>query len=177
MASQRVFQLGLRRAAAPVLKFQPAGRVVQRRLAATESVSSSQGQEILAKQRLSRPVSPHLSIYRPQITWYASAFNRVTGITLSGSLYLFGIAYLIAPYTGWHLETQSMVAAVAAWPATIKIAVKSFFAFPFFFHSLNGLRHLSWDLGIGFKNPQVIKTGWTAVGLSVAMSLYYIFAG
>ena len=140
MASQRIFQLGLRRAAAPSLRVQPAGRMVQRRyvratlssstdsylgdplltrrfrLAATESISSSQSQEALAKQRLQRPVSPHLGIYRPQITWIASSLNRVTGITLSGSLYLFGFAYLAAPTLGWHLETQSMVAAVAAWP-------------------------------------------------------------
>lgn len=146
-----------------------------RRLAATESASQSQAQEILAKQRLNRPVSPHLSIYKPQITWYASSLNRITGVTLSGALYLFGIAYLAAPTLGWHLETQSMVAAVAAWPLAVKLGLKSFFAFPFFFHSYNGLRHLSWDLGLGLKNTQVIRTGWTVVGLTVATSLYYVF--
>lgn len=206
MASQRIFQLGLRRAAAPGLRVQPAGRMVQRRyviatprargssawppshtkshiltetcrLAATEHVPESQAAEILAKQRVNRPVSPHLAIYRPQMPWIASGLNRLTGVTLSGSLYLFGIAYLIAPYTGWHLETQSMVAAVAAWPVALKAGLKAFFAFPFFFHSLNGFRHLAWDLGYGFKNQQVIRTGWTMVGLTVAMSLYYTFLG
>jgi succinate dehydrogenase (ubiquinone) cytochrome b560 subunit len=151
--------------------------IKQYRLAATEHASQSEAANILAKQRLSRPVSPHLSIYQPQITWYASGLNRLTAVILSGSLYLFGFAYLAAPYTGWHLETQSMVAAVAAWPAFVKIGLKSFFAFPFFFHSFNGLRHLAWDLGIGFKNTQVIRTGWTAVGVTVVASLYYIFAG
>lgn len=147
------------------------------RLAATGTTSQSQGAEILAKQRLQRPVSPHLSIYRPQITWYGSALNRVTGITLSGSLYLFGIAYLAAPTLGWHLETQSMVAAVAAWPALVKVGLKAFFAFPFFFHSLNGLRHLAWDVGVGFKNQAVIRSGWTVVALTVAGSLYYTIIG
>lgn len=70
-----------------------------------------------------------------------------------------------------------MVAAVAAWPAAVKIGLKSFFAFPFFFHSINGLRHLAWDVGVGFTNQQVIRTGWGAIGLTVAMSLYYVFAG
>merc|ERR1712137_886875 len=177
MASQRVFQLGLRRAAAPSLRVQPAGRMVQRRLAATEHASQSEAAEILAKQRVNRPVSPHLAIYKPQITWIASSLNRITGITLSGSLYLFGIAYLIAPYTGWHMETQSMVAAVAAWPMAVKAGLKAFFAFPFFFHSFNGVRHLAWDMGVGMKNQQVIRTGWTAVGLTVAFSLYYTFLG
>ncbi|EMD67289.1 hypothetical protein GGP41_007204 [Bipolaris sorokiniana] len=175
MASQRIFQLGLRRAAAPGLRVQPAGRMVQRRLAATEHASQSQAAEILAKQRVNRPVSPHLAIYRPQITWIASGLNRITGLTLSGSLYLFGIAYLIAPYTGWHLETQSMVAAVAAWPAVVKAGVKTFFALPFFFHCLNGVRHLAWDMGVGFKNQQVIRTGWGVVGLTAVSTLYYAF--
>ncbi|KAF2125396.1 mitochondrial succinate dehydrogenase cytochrome b560 subunit C [Dothidotthia symphoricarpi CBS 119687] len=177
MASQRVFQLGLRRAAAPGFRIQPAGRIVQRRFAATQSASHSQAQEILAKQRINRPVSPHLLIYKPQITWYLSVLNRITGLTLSGALYVFGIAYLAAPALGWHLETQSMVAAVAAWPLAVKLGLKSFFALPFFFHSYNGLRHLSWDVGMGFKNAQVIKTGWTVVGLTVATSLYYVFLG
>jgi succinate dehydrogenase (ubiquinone) cytochrome b560 subunit len=53
--------------------------------------------EILAKQRLNRPVAPHLSIYKPQITWYGSALNRVTGVALSGAFYAFGALYLIAP--------------------------------------------------------------------------------
>ncbi|KAF1832176.1 mitochondrial succinate dehydrogenase cytochrome b560 subunit C [Decorospora gaudefroyi] len=177
MASQRIFQLGLRRVAAPSLKMQPAGRMAQRRLAATKHASQSEAAEILAKQRIYRPVSPHLAIYRPQITWYGSVLGRITGLTLSGSLYLFGIAYLIAPYTGWHMETQSMVAAVAAWPAAVKMGVKAFFAFPFFYHCLNGLRHLSWDMGFGFKNQQVIRSGWGVVALSVLGGLYYTFIG
>jgi succinate dehydrogenase (ubiquinone) cytochrome b560 subunit len=190
----RLFQLGLRRAAAPGLRIQPAGRsLVQRRYDSIDSTdlyqpinannmyrlatSHAENAEILVKQRINRPVSPHLSIYKPQITWYASSLNRVTGIILSGSLYLFGFAYLAAPYTGWHMETQSMVAAVAAWPLAAKVALKGFFAFPFFFHSYNGLRHLSWDLGIGFTNIQVIRTGWGAVALTVVSALYYTFAG
>lgn len=147
------------------------------RLVATEHVSTNAEQDILAKQRINRPVSPHLSIYRPQITWYASSLNRITGIMLSGGLYLFGIAYLAAPTLGWHLETPSMVAAVAAWPVYAKLSVKALAAFPFFFHSLNGLRHLSWDLGYGFKNITVIRTGWGVVGLTVVSALYYTIAG
>ncbi|KAF2851857.1 succinate dehydrogenase cytochrome-like protein b560 subunit [Plenodomus tracheiphilus IPT5] len=172
MASQRIFQLGLRRAAAPGMSVRS---VAQRRLAATHSTSHNEAASLLAKQRTLRPVSPHLSIYKPQITWYGSALNRVTAITLSGSLYLFGFAYLAAPYTGWHLETASMVAAVAAWPLAVKMGVKAFFAFPFFYHVLNGFRHLLWDVGVGFKNTTVARTGWGVVGATVVGALYYTF--
>ncbi|KAH9882314.1 hypothetical protein J1614_000550 [Plenodomus biglobosus] len=174
MASQRILQLGLRRAAAPGISVRS---VAQRRLAATHNTSHSDAASILAKQRTLRPVSPHLSIYKPQITWYGSALNRVTAIALSGSLYVFGFAYLAAPYTGWHLETASMVAAVAAWPMAVKVGLKAFFAFPFFYHSLNGLRHLAWDVGVGFKNTTVARTGWGVVGLTLVTGLYYTFLG
>jgi succinate dehydrogenase (ubiquinone) cytochrome b560 subunit len=103
--------------------------------------------------------------------------HRLTGILLSVPLYLFGFAYLAAPTLGWHLETQSMVAAVASWPLIAKITAKAYFAFPFFFHAINGVRHLSWDFGVGFKNKTVIQTGFTTVGLAAALGLYYTFLG
>ncbi|KAF2705756.1 succinate dehydrogenase subunit C [Pleomassaria siparia CBS 279.74] len=174
MASQRIFQLGLQRAAAPSFAtLRPAGRMVQRRFAATQKVTDTEAHAILAKQRIQRPVSPHLAIYKPQITWIPSMFNRITGVMLSGGLYLFGFAYLAAPTFGWHLETPSLVAAVASWPVAVKLLAKATVAFPFFMHSINGLRHLAWDVGIGFTNKTVMQTGWAMIGLTVATSLYY----
>ncbi|KAF1968728.1 succinate dehydrogenase subunit C [Bimuria novae-zelandiae CBS 107.79] len=175
MASQRVFQIGLRRAAAPSFGFQPAGRIVQRRLANSQATGKVSHEEILAKQRINRPVSPHLAIYRPQITWYASGLNRLTAVILGGGLYIFGFAYLAAPTLGWHLESQSIVAAVAAWPLWAKASAKFAVAMPFFFHGVSGLRHLAWDFGLGFKNTTVARTGWTAVGATIALSAYYAF--
>jgi len=142
------------------------------RLVATEHAPESSAEKILVKQRLQRPVSPHLSIYRPQITWYASSLNRITGVMLSGGLYVFGLAYLAAPALGWHLETPSLVAAFGSLPLAAKVAAKMTIAFPFTFHSLNGVRHLIWDLGVGYATKTVIRTGWTVVGLSVLSSLY-----
>jgi succinate dehydrogenase (ubiquinone) cytochrome b560 subunit len=192
----------MRRAtAAPAFsRIQPAGRMVQRRygssqphaspsrgsprlifpyadhiyrLAATQNVNAQEGKEILTNQRLRRPVSPHLAIYRPQITWYGSALNRVTAIMLSGGLYVWGMAYLAAPALGWHLETTSMVAAVATWPVAVKIGAKMAIVMPFFYHVLNGFRHLGWDIGVGFANTTVRQTGWAVVGLSVVSTVYY----
>lgn len=127
--------------------------------------------EILAAQRKKRPTSPALSIYRPQVTWILSPLHRITGGILSGGLYIFGTAYLVGPLFGWHLDSTSMVAAFGAWPVLAKVATKAAIAFPFTFHSFNGLRHLSWDLRKGFANQQVIQTGWTVVGLSAITTL------
>jgi succinate dehydrogenase (ubiquinone) cytochrome b560 subunit len=117
-------------------------------------------------------VSPHLTIYKPQITWYPSAFNRVTGVALSGTLYLFGLGYLVAPFLGWHLESAVLAASFAAWPVAAKVLTKTLFAIPFVFHSLNGIRHIIWDFGLQFSKQQVARSGWTVVGLTVVGSLY-----
>jgi succinate dehydrogenase (ubiquinone) cytochrome b560 subunit len=127
--------------------------------------------DILAAQRLKRPSSPHLSIYRPQIPWILSSTHRVTGAIFSGGLYIFGTAYLAAPLFGWHLDSASLAAAVASWPVLIKIATKFTIALPFTFHCINGVRHLFWDMAKAFKNQTVIKSGWTVVGLSISSAL------
>lgn len=141
----------------------------------TTSVSADEAYKLLAEQRTHRPVSPHLGIYKPQVTWIPSAMNRITGSILSGGLYLFGFAYLVAPALGWHLESASMAAAVAAWPIAAKVATKFLLAWPFTFHSFNGLRHLAWDTGSTMTNKQVIVTGWTVIGISFVTALGLTF--
>jgi len=145
---------------------------LQRRQVTQQHVVENDAQSILAKQRLARPVSPHLGIYRPQITWLPSILNRITGAILSGGLYLYGFGYLIAPVMGWHLESAVIAASFATWPIAAKIFTKALIAFPFTFHSLNGIRHLMWDVGKGITNQQVARTGWAVLGLSTLSALY-----
>lgn len=51
-------------------------------------------------------------------------------------------------------------------PAVIA-AAKFSIAFPFMFHTFNGLRHLTWDLGYGFSLRDLYKSGYSVVALSV----------
>jgi succinate dehydrogenase (ubiquinone) cytochrome b560 subunit len=139
---------------------------------ATSTVNDAALDSPLAKQRRNRPVSPHLGIYQPQITWIPSMLNRLTGIAMSGPFYLFGIGYLVAPAFGWHLESAVLAASFGAWPIAAKVAVKALAAFPFVFHSLNGLRHLAWDFGKTITNQQVKTTGWIMIGATTVTSLY-----
>ncbi|KAK4544288.1 hypothetical protein LTR36_004498 [Oleoguttula mirabilis] len=185
MLSQRFAQQTLRRLAVqqPAYRFVAPAAIAtrnafvsQRRLAATQHISEADASnEILAKQRLHRPVAPHLAIYRPQITWYLSALNRVTGVMLSGGLYAFGAAYLVAPYIGLHLESAVIAAAFAKWPAILQVLTKFFVAMPFTFHSFNGLRFLSWDTASLINNKQVNQTGWAVVGLSTVAAVALAF--
>ncbi|EEQ89193.1 hypothetical protein RJZ56_000693 [Blastomyces dermatitidis] len=186
MLPQRVAQQSLRRLAA----YNPSQlRTAVSRIAApvaiatgnhiqTRSTASTANQDptsILPRQRLNRPVSPHLSIYQPQITWLLSSLNRITGVALAGGMYIFASAYLVSPLLGWHLESASLVAAFGALPLAAKVGLKFTAALPFTFHSFNGCRHLIWDMGKQFSNKQVIVTGWTVVGLTVTSALALAF--
>ena len=136
---------------------------------------SPKPQDILVQQRRNRPVSPHLSIYRPQITWIASGLNRITGVAISGLMYLYFMGYALGPMAGLHLESTVLAASFAAWPLVAKIAAKTAVAMPFMFHCWNSIRHLVWDAGMGFAKGTVIKSGWSIVAATVVSTLYVVF--
>ena len=68
-----------------------------------------------------------------------------------------------------------MAAAFASWPVIAKVATKFAIALPFTFHSINGVRHLVWDMGKQFSNQQVIRTGLTTLGLTAISTLGLVF--
>ncbi|RKF59124.1 Succinate dehydrogenase cytochrome B subunit, mitochondrial [Erysiphe neolycopersici] len=181
MLAQRIYQLSLRKTIRPSLLSQRAekqlrlpltlGSIYLRQNVTTQNINSSESYEILVAQRKNRPTSPHLTIYRPQITWYLSALNRITGCIVSGGFYVFGAAYLVSPAFGWHMDSATIAAAFGALPLAIKLGLKTLVALPFTFHSINGVRHLVWDMGKAFTNQAVIRTGWAVVGLSIFSAL------
>ena len=94
------------------------------------------------------PLSPHLTIYRWPITMAASITHRVTGIALAGGT-LFLTWWLIAAASG--PDAYGIFAAAAAHPLG-KIVLFGF-VWSLAFHLMNGVRHLAWDVGYGFKLP------------------------
>ena len=95
-----------------------------------------------------RPLSPHLQIYRWPITMVASITHRATGLALAaGTLFLSW--WLIAAATG---PEAYAVFSVAARNPLGEIVLFGFL-WSLAFHLLNGIRHLAWDAGYGFKVP------------------------
>ncbi|HUX73149.1 MAG TPA: succinate dehydrogenase, cytochrome b556 subunit [Steroidobacteraceae bacterium] len=105
-----------------------------------------------------RPLSPHLQIYRWQISNTLSVLHRATGAALSLGLVAL-VAWLIAIAAG--PAPYARVAALLAGP--LGAAVLAGFAFAFFYHLLNGVRHLAWDVGRGFGRRQRRASGWLVV--------------
>jgi succinate dehydrogenase (ubiquinone) cytochrome b560 subunit len=109
-------------------------------------------------------------------TWFgASAWTRITGCTLSGAAYVYFASYLIAPLAGFHLESASLVSTFAALPFVLKGGIKFFLGFPFAFHFINGIRHLTYDLGKGFAKSTISLTERSILAASVLGGLFLAF--
>ncbi|XP_073495372.1 succinate dehydrogenase cytochrome b560 subunit, mitochondrial isoform X2 [Phyllobates terribilis] len=114
--------------------------------------------------RLSRPLSPHISIYKWSLPMMMSITHRGTGIALSAGVSLFGLAALVLP--GDYASYLDLIKSLSLGPALIYSA-KFAIAFPVMYHTLNGIRHLAWDLGKGFKIPEVYQTGYIVLALTI----------
>ncbi|KAJ0421452.1 hypothetical protein BJY00DRAFT_282282 [Aspergillus carlsbadensis] len=138
-----------------------------------KSRTPEEGRAHLAKQRLHRPVAPHLSIYKFQVHSVSSAMERNTGILLSGTLYFFATGYLLSPVLGWDLSSASLAAAFAGLPLVAKVALKFALAWPFTFHVVNGVRYVLTAVGTQTMRSrgQVVKIAWGVVGVSFVGAL------
>ncbi|KAK7967836.1 succinate dehydrogenase cytochrome b subunit [Apiospora aurea] len=145
---------------------------IQTRPASTNKITENDAQSLLAAQRRQRPISPHLQVYDPTQTWFGgSIWNRITGSVFSGGLYIFGATYLAAPLLGWHIESASIAAAFGSLPLAVKGSLKFLLAWPFAFHSINSMRHLTWDTAKGFSKKSVMSGGYAILGASVVSAL------
>lgn len=113
-----------------------------------------------------RPLSPHMSIYRPQITSVLSILHRITGVGMSVTAVLI-VWWFIAAATGAD-QFAFIDGILTSWFGVL-IMVASLWAF--WFHFFNGIRHLRWDAGVGMGIGESTRSGKMVVGLSIVMTL------
>jgi succinate dehydrogenase / fumarate reductase cytochrome b subunit len=119
-----------------------------------------------------RPLSPHLQVYRPQITSMLSILHRLTGIALAfGTLLL--AYWLIAAATGPGAFTTAQ-GLIGSFVGRLLLFGWSF---ALFYHLCNGIRHLVWDAGYGFEIETVTLSGWIVVGASAGLTVICWIAG
>jgi succinate dehydrogenase / fumarate reductase cytochrome b subunit len=113
-----------------------------------------------------RPLSPHLQIYRPQLTAITSILHRITGGFLAvGILPL--VFWLGAAACGTEAFDQGQALAGSIIGRTLLF----FWTGAFFYHLLNGIRHLAWDAGWGFELPTAYRTGYAVLIGTVILTL------
>ena len=116
--------------------------------------------------RGNRPLSPHLTIYRPQYTSMLSILHRVTGVSLTAGLAL-AVWWLLAAATSpEYFEFVNGMA--TSWIGNL-VWIGSTWALAY--HFCNGIRHLMWDMGKGLELDQSELSAKIAVGGSVALTV------
>ena len=113
-----------------------------------------------------RPLSPHLQVYKPQITSVLSILHRITGIGLASGaiavvLWLGAVAY-------GEIYYSIAKSILAHWLGQIFLFG---WLWALFYHLSNGVRHIVWDFGIGLEMHQVRISGWVVILASVLAAI------
>merc|ERR1711977_425037 len=136
-------------------------------------MGGSLDQQSMQSNNIQRPLSPHLTIYRPQLTSVLSIIHRSTGASLvalySGfflwnqAKYSFGLSSYLFSRGCFGLGHEGVY--FLQWFALAAIA----------FHAFNGIRHFLWDSGLCLDRDMVYRSGYAVVGLTAILWVCLIF--
>ena len=123
-------------------------------------------------ESVKRPLSPHLQVYKPQLTSVLSITHRGTGVFLSlGALFL--TCWLVSLATG-EQAFNNLQQHYTAWYGKIILIA---FIFSVFYHLSNGIRHLFWDIGKGLDICTAYKSGYAVIASAITLTLITVFVG
>mgnify|MGYP000271236789 CR=1 FL=1 len=109
-----------------------------------------------------RPLSPHLGIYRWQLTMALSILHRMSGVFLSfGAVLMVVILAAIASGSSQFETIQSWL----AHPIGILLLVA--WSFALYLHLANGVRHLIWDAGVALEKNTANQSGLFVIAFAV----------
>ncbi len=117
-------------------------------------------------ERGGRPLSPHITIYRPQLTSITSILTRITGNGL-----LLGALLIV----WWFLAAASGPNAFAVADGVLRSWFGDLVLFlsvwALWYHTLAGVRHLIWDQAVGLELDTAYTLGWVVIGGSVVLTI------
>lgn len=112
-----------------------------------------------------RPLSPHLQVYKPQLTSFTSILHRACGIALSAGLLLI-VCWLVAAASGE--EAYNALYEFVSGP------IGTFMLFGWsaalFYHLCNGIRHFFWDFGLLFKIENAYRAGYAVFAVAALLT-------
>ena len=126
----------------------------------------------MIKDPKNRPLSPHLTIYKPQLNSMLSIMHRITGIVL-----FLGLLLLIL----WFLTMALGQASFNIFNSYINSSIGRLILFGslcgLWFHFFTGLRHLFWDFGIGFNLSWVKRSSYAVIISTILFIILSLIIG
>jgi succinate dehydrogenase / fumarate reductase cytochrome b subunit len=128
-----------------------------------EDIMSSTTRDVHSR----RPLSPHLTIYKKQISSVLSIFHRLTGIgvfigfSVATWWMVFWIFSKFDPYI--YNMADNCVVRVGLYALSMGL----------FYHLCNGIRHLFWDMGYGYSLPVMRTSGWAVLIISILLTILF----
>jgi succinate dehydrogenase / fumarate reductase cytochrome b subunit len=127
-----------------------------------------------AETKASRPLSPHLQIYRWTMTMAMSIVHRVTGIALYFGTFLLAV-WLVAAATGPR-EFAIVNGFFGSW---FGLVILFGYTWALLHHMLGGLRHFVWDFGYAMGKParDRIATANLVLSIGLTIGIWLAFGG
>lgn len=113
-----------------------------------------------------RPLSPHLTIYRPQVTSISSILTRITGVSL-----LLGGLLVVSWFMAASISEAKFALVDGIMTSWFGDLVMTGSLWALWYHMLAGVRHLIWDTGWGLEIEMVERLGWGVIFGSVLLTI------
>ncbi|MCA8868151.1 MAG: succinate dehydrogenase, cytochrome b556 subunit [Rhodobacteraceae bacterium] len=120
--------------------------------------------------QINRPLSPHLSIFRHWMNMMMSIVHRITGVGLGLTGILLVWWFLAAAVSAEYFAFVDDI--LTSWIGLLVLTVS---LWAFWYHMLNGIRHLRWDMVKGMGIGEYARAGWITIIGSVVLTLITIF--
>jgi succinate dehydrogenase / fumarate reductase, cytochrome b subunit len=112
-----------------------------------------------------RPLSPHLQIYRlPMLAWL-SITHRITGFGIALAAVL--IPVVLAALAAGSEAYECLQTYLSAWYGVLALLLISL---SLIFHTLNGIRHLVWDMGRNLAVTDAERSGYAVIVLTLVLT-------
>ncbi len=121
-----------------------------------------------ANAKANRPLSPHLQVYRPQLTSILSITHRITGMVLAFGMLIL-TCWLATAALGAHSYDQFRDLLFGHIIGQVFLII---WTWSLSYHFCNGIRHLIWDMGKNLSISAVYRSGWMALLASVLLTFY-----
>jgi succinate dehydrogenase / fumarate reductase cytochrome b subunit len=119
-----------------------------------------------------RPLSPHLQVYKPQLTSFSSISHRISGVVLSAAALMLTVGLLALSHGAAAFER--FMGFADSWIGRLIVGA---FVLASVYHWLNGIRHLLWDTGWGLDLKRAYATGWAVMIATplISAAILYVF--